>query len=151
MPREFPASEPEPVGPNPADFPADQPFSKPWRCPAEQRRDIPDSACSRKTYLRLRNAVKDSCPGKGAVKFEACSTIYSTLWTCDEIKDLLSKWRKCCDARRDMMIKCFRGGDRDHKIQLALCEHQTAYCVYLLRYWECPGHGPRPDHRPPMV
>jgi RHS repeat-associated protein len=130
--------EPRPVGPNPKDFPPDKPFKKPWKCPQTK------SDCTVGQLASLTKQVVNSCPGKGVVDIDPCTKIFSSIWTCDSIENLKDKWDKCCDARRKREFRCFRGGDRGHKIQIAQCEYQVSYCYYLLRYWKCSGYNQDP-------
>lgn len=134
--RPDPPVEPRPVGPNPDDYPAGYPSKKPWRCPETQ------SDCSKNELAHLTAEVNRLCnKPDGEAEYPAPSKIWSLWWSCDAIEDLTHKWERCAEARRNRENRCFRGGDKGHRLQIAQAEYQVSYGYYLLRYWNCPGYG----------
>jgi hypothetical protein len=54
----------------------------------------------------------------------------------EALKDL---WERCGKARRDLVTKCFKGGDGNHQYQIAIADYHVSYAWYLMRKWGCPG------------
>ncbi len=135
--------EPKPVGPNPDHYPPGNPSTKPWKCPET------NSDCSEKVLAGLTAEVNRLCnrPDQPP-KYPAPSKIYSFWWSCKALEDLTNKWALCADARRNRENKCFRGGDKGHRIEIAHAEFQVSYGYYLLRYWNCFEYR---DPGPPLI
>jgi len=140
-----PSSESPPGRPATKDFPLDKPQTEPWNFPKNNSR--PANDCPDAQYLRLRNRVFIYCknPGTGpgcshlgkiSVKFKLCSTLRSRI----------RNWKRCCDARKEVIFKCYRGGDQIHREKVAKCEFQISSCYYWLRWKRCHPYNTIPAY-----
>ncbi len=137
--------EPEPTAPSRSDCPGYGTQSKPWEYPSAGRNGSDCSDASLRTWDRnIKRLCNDQRTG---TSYPGCSSIPSTFWSCDEIKDLKRKWERCANTRRAREQLCFRGGDATHAHEVALADYQVSYCYFLQRYWECPGFKSQPPWR----
>jgi RHS repeat-associated protein len=139
--------EPRPVGPNPQYFPADIPVARPWRYPGDGTR--PDSDCNPDQLNRYNAEVNRNChgiPNPPYTPLPTCSSLAAAFWFCSTLEEARRRNSECAYWRRRRENICFRGGDRGHRVQLALIEYQLAYCYYRLRARGCPGYGPPPPN-----
>lgn len=92
----------------------------------------PPGDCSKEVFRELNQVVGVACKGQPM--------------RCDEDMDcptLLARWDqfgRCIQARKMLMDRCFRGGDKAHKSKLADYVAGQARCLELISK-KCPVNG----------
>jgi hypothetical protein len=136
IPFPFPSPRPDyPPLPYPPTVP--KPFPQPFppgipKPPGEDLR--PPGDCSQADYDRLRQEVINKCKASLLV-----CTGYTPFVSCDELDRRRQAWDECFNARYDLDMKCFRGGNSGHEFQRKMAAFHRDMCEYKYDWWNCGG------------
>jgi RHS repeat-associated protein len=126
--------------PAPRPFPGPQPI-KPGDPPRPGDGVEPPGDCPWDEYVRLRHIVKVYCRKlPGAVRLPDCQGNTFFL-SCDELGKRAKRHTECADARKQIMDKCFRGGDSDHWYWYNMERYWASVCWWKYDYWRCGCKG----------
>ncbi|HZI14265.1 MAG TPA: hypothetical protein VE153_28105 [Myxococcus sp.] len=84
----------------------------------------PPGDCAKEVYRELTRLAGEACKTEGMRCDESMS--------CQDLLARWSKFKRCIEARRTLMDRCFRGGDPAHKNVLATYEKGQARCTELI-------------------
>jgi hypothetical protein len=92
---------------------------------AEEIELPPPGDCTKDVWRDLTKAVGTACKTQSM----KCNANMS----CADLTIQWNRFERCIDARRTLMNRCFRGGDRAHKESLIAYERGKAECTKLIR------------------
>ncbi len=131
------------------------PLPKPFEKPAPfdpQGPQVPGDGmqrpgdCSDAEHDALYDKVKAKCkPG-----IPSCDryTGYGSGWDCSGFERAAKAWDECYKARKELMDRCYKGGDKGHIDRANWAKYHRDTCWYKYHYWGC-GCKKQPYFFPP--